>query len=71
MDAQIIYFYKANSATVDSLWTHAALPMITDEFLTFQKNAYNIMEKCLSKNVLVFLKYLGSLCAEDGAMKGW
>lgn len=72
MDAQIIYFYyTVNSSPDDKGWTYAVLPMITDEFQNFEQNAYDIMIGNFNEVLIEFLKFLGRLCAEDGAMKGW
>lgn len=71
MDAQIVYFYRGKSSPGDKSWTHAALPMITNEFQTFRQNIYEVMKRNIGKVIIEFLRYLGRLCAEDGAMNGW
>lgn len=71
MDAQIVYFYGGKSPQGYQSWAHAALPMITNEFQTFQQNIYKIMERDIGKVMVGFLGYLGRLCAEDGALNGW
>lgn len=71
MDAQIVYFYRGKSSPGDKSWTHAALPMITNEFQTFRQNIYEVMEKDIGRVRVGFLGYLGRLCAEDGALNEW
>lgn len=73
MEAQIIYFYyNVHSSPWDQGWTYAILPMITDEYQNFEQNAYHIIVNEDFNQVFIdFLKFLGGLCAEDGAIKGW
>ena len=72
MEAQIIYFYyRVHSSPLDKGWNYAVLPMITGEYQNFEQNAYHIMNGNFNEVLIEFLKFLGHLCAEDGAMKGW
>ena len=72
MEAQIIYFYyRVHSSPLDKGWNYAVLPMITGEYQNFEKDAYHIMNGNFNEVLIGFLKFLGHLCAEDGAMKGW